>query len=351
MTVVRGQRKRVSGFTLIELLVVIAIIAVLIALLLPAVQQAREAARRTQCKNNLKQLGLALHNYADTFGRFPMAVTWGVKNGTTWGPHHHTWLTRILPYMDQAPLYNQFNFMVSSWDNVVGSPTNRTLIGRQVPALRCPTGTGVGDPPGGTKGVAITDYAACEGYDWWQRSPGGAGPENDGGVGKGGIFTCNVSSRIADISDGTSNTVMLSEATAPGMAGGAIQASGLGRPRVGDPLVRSAFIGASFTSELSYGKDHTDGSIKTDPAGVTLSPSSGWFTFGTGSGNQPYLFPPTFIAAYGPNDEWPGAGSLHTGGVHATMADGTVRFISQNINWTLYNNICSRASGEPVGDF
>ena len=344
------RRKQTFGFTLIELLVVIAIIAVLIALLLPAVQQAREAARRTQCKNNLKQLGLALHNYNDTAGRFPMAVTWGVKNGTTWGPHHHTWLTRVLPYLDQAPLYNQFNFSVSSWDNNTanGAVTNRTLIGKQIQSMRCPSASGIGDPSGGTKNVAVTDYAGCEGYDWWQRSPGGAGPENDGGVGKGGIFTCNVSSRIADISDGTSNTIMIGEVTAPGYDVGPIQSSGLGRPRVSDPLCRSAFIGASFTPDLSYGKDHTDGSVKTQPDGTAIT---GWFTFGTGGGNQPYLFPPTFLAAWGPNGNWPGASSLHTGGVHYTMADGSVRFISQNIDWTLYNNICSRACGEVLGEF
>ncbi|MDB5338411.1 MAG: hypothetical protein JWN70_4030, partial [Planctomycetaceae bacterium] len=92
-----------SGFTLIELLVVIAIIAVLIALLLPAVQQAREAARRSQCKNNLKQLGLALHNYHDTYGVFPYAQTPCCSGG-------HTWVEMLLPFMDQAPMYNQINF-------------------------------------------------------------------------------------------------------------------------------------------------------------------------------------------------------------------------------------------------
>ena len=92
------------GFTLIELLVVIAIIAILIALLLPAVQQAREAARRTQCKNNLKQIGLAMHNYHDTFLKFPSG---GSGNSQYWG--HSQWVS-ILPFADQAPLYNQWNF-------------------------------------------------------------------------------------------------------------------------------------------------------------------------------------------------------------------------------------------------
>jgi prepilin-type N-terminal cleavage/methylation domain-containing protein/prepilin-type processing-associated H-X9-DG protein len=341
---VRGLK--VGGFTLIELLVVIAIIAVLIALLLPAVQQAREAARRTQCKNNLKQLGLALHNYNDTAGRFPMAVTWGVKNGATWGPHHHTWLTRVLPYIDQAPLYNQFNFNVSAWNNV-GTPNNRALIANQIGALRCPSETGAGDPPGATKGVAITSYSAAEGYDWWQRSPGGAGPETDG-IYKGGIFTCNVSSKISDISDGTSNTVMVGEATAPGFDGAPINTSGLGRVSSTNPFLRSAFIGATFTAAVSYGTDHTDGSVKVQPDGSAIS---GWFVYGGSTQDKPYMFPPTFQSAYGINGAWPSAGSLHTGGAHVTMADGSVRFVSQNIDWTTWNNLCSRASNEVIGEF
>src|SRR6185436_9747421 len=118
-----------TGFTLIELLVVIAIIAILIALLLPAVQQAREAARRTQCRNNLKQLGLALHNYHDAKNRFPQAVIWGTWNGQSWLPNHHTWLTMLLPYLDQAPLYNQVNFQAPAWP--------QTFTATQLPALRC----------------------------------------------------------------------------------------------------------------------------------------------------------------------------------------------------------------------
>ena len=119
-----------SGFTLIELLVVIAIIAILIALLLPAVQQAREAARRTQCKNNLKQYGLALHNYHDTFGRFAIG-------GTNWAGNRIGWQGRILPYVDQAPLYNGIDFNgVNTFDQTIsGNVLSRTRL----PHLNCPS--------------------------------------------------------------------------------------------------------------------------------------------------------------------------------------------------------------------
>lgn len=348
MTHAGQPRRQLKGFTLIELLVVIAIIAVLIALLLPAVQQAREAARRTQCKSQLKQIGLALHNYHDVAQRFPMAVTWGLKIGPTWYPHHHTWLMRVMPYIDQTALYNQVNFSVSSWDNSVGTVTNRTLVGTKVPVLRCPSEAGAGEAPGATKGVYPTSYSGAEGYDWWQRSPGGAGPENDGGVGKGGIFTTNVSSKISDITDGTSNTVMVGETSAPEAMNGPGQANGLGIPRMSDPVLRSAFTAATFTAALSAGTDHTDGTLKKHPDGSAIS---NWFLYSGAGVNNPYMYQPVFMAYSGINNDWPGVFSLHTGGAHVLMADGSVRFVNQNLNWTLWNNLNSRASGEVLGDF
>ena len=107
------ERRR--AFTLIELLVVIAIIAILIALLLPAVQQAREAARRTQCKNNLHNLALALHNYVDVHSVFPLDAVYGLWNGSAYQPYHHTWLTWTLPFIEQGNLYNSVNFNLPAW--------------------------------------------------------------------------------------------------------------------------------------------------------------------------------------------------------------------------------------------
>src|SRR5262245_42410440 len=118
-SVASGRRRRASAFTLIELLVVIAIIAVLVALLLPAVQQAREAARRSQCKNNLKQFGLALHNYHEAFSTFPMAETNPSNGPACNGGPGAGWCgfsvhVMLLPYLDQGPLYNQINFLINA---------------------------------------------------------------------------------------------------------------------------------------------------------------------------------------------------------------------------------------------
>jgi len=144
-----GRSRRSRGFTLIELLVVIAIIAVLVALLLPAVQQAREAARRSQCKNNLKQFGLAWHNYHDTYNIFPMG---GALNAAgSWDAPGVSWEARALPYIDQAPIYNQINFSLNRADQQVLAD-GMQLRQHNLPIFQCPTEATRPNDPGTAHG-------------------------------------------------------------------------------------------------------------------------------------------------------------------------------------------------------
>ena len=211
------SRQRWRGFTLVELLVVIAIIGILVALLLPAVQAAREAARRMQCSNNCKQIGLALHNYHDVNKKFPKII-WGAPDISIGEraaaqlppplPFHHTWLTAILPYCEQQTIYDRVNFRLPAW----GQP----IVGTQVPMLRCPsdnTFTSVDE----THGIATTAYAGCEGYHWWPRRCLDRGLRGVAWVGTkpcdvAGLFAPSKKWRsLSSIKDGTSNTIIVAE--------------------------------------------------------------------------------------------------------------------------------------------
>jgi prepilin-type N-terminal cleavage/methylation domain-containing protein len=324
------KKHRARGFTLIELLVVIAIIAVLIALLLPAVQQAREAARRTQCRNNMKQLGLALHNYLDVAQRFPSQGYVNLMVGTTPFPRNFTWMTMILPYIDQAPLYNQINFSLPA--------LNQAHVGIQIPAFRCPSDTGIGDPPGATGGFGITNYSAMEGFDWWNRANSGLG----------GVFCGRQHTKIADIADGTSNTLAVAETCSASFYGGPPNTCGTGKVRTqAQGLVfRASFLATTFTNALVQGCSTDAGCPSPGPAYVHPDGSaiSNWF-------RGELVYSPITMYYWGPNAEWPGSSSLHVGGCHALMADGSVHFISQNISWNLYGALSTINGGETTGDF
>jgi len=344
----RARRpKRSRAFTLIELLVVIAIIAVLVALLLPAVQQAREAARRSQCKNNLKQIGIALHNYHEVYSKFPRGLTYGIRTGpTTVGPYHHTWITAILPYIDLQPLYNLVNFNIPAWN-----PAVQLHLGRQPSIFRCPSDSILGDIPSGlTYNLAITNYAACEGSDWWNRPPNG--DDYSGNQLFGGIFTDHYNCPIGAIIDGTSNTIMVGEVASCSYQGNGWQTDGQGQLRrlgFGTPVIRPAFTGGTFTIAVSAAQGCTQAgypAVCVNPDGST---ASNWVQ---GCASGACMYHPTFMSILGINGDWAGMNSVHQGGAHCMMADGSVQFLNQSLNWALvFNRLCGKGEGLQAGQY
>ena len=217
------------GFTLIELLVVIAIIAILIGLLLPAVQKVREAAARMQCQNHLKQIGLAIHNYHDAYGHMPQDIT--DKNGKP----ILSWRVAILPFIEQAPLFDRYNFD-EPWD----SPNNRIVGEQMIPVFQCPSSER-------TKGTNQTNYFVVYGDET--------------------MFAPNRWTKLSDVTDGLSNTIMVVECD-------------------------------SMNVQWSEPVD-----IPFDQMEFKINPPSG-----------------------------AGVSSDHTGGAQVVLGDGSVRFISENVD-------------------
>ncbi|MDB5391491.1 MAG: hypothetical protein JWM11_7137 [Planctomycetaceae bacterium] len=327
------QRSRKNAFTLIELLVVIAIIAVLIALLLPAVQQAREAARRSQCKNNLKQIGLALHNYHDTNLVFPPAMWWyglnyaGTGSGMI-GSMGPSWIHSILPNLDQSALFNQSNFNVP-----LNQGTNPQVINKTIPSLLCPS------DPNATSANMYTDQT---GFPMARGCYGASGYGAAGGTSlytqvansDRGLFGYSSRSRIADVSDGTSNSVAVWEIRA-GISGGdprGVWASG----RVGGGLLANCLNPPVGTGDCYGINDKT-------PSGDDV-----WGTDGNMSSAASGL---DAIGAWTGGDGQSGPKSRHVGGVHALLADGSVRFISQNLNGNTHRSLIGIADTNVIGDF
>jgi type II secretory pathway pseudopilin PulG len=321
---------------LVELLVVIAIIGILVALLLPAIQAAREAARRTQCVNNMKQIGLALHNYHDTYQRFPPS---GILYGDAAVPHalpyHHTWLVMILPFVEQGTLYDQVIKESPIW----GQP----IVSTVVPNLLCPSATEL-NVSSDTRNMAYTNYAGSEGYHWWTTAGLNTGhhPSFGSGGDFSGLFTITKSNKQAAVQDGTSNVVAVAEVTSVGYKWGPIRTSGSGQPRLntGERVYRAAFVWTGVNGECCESGRYRR------PNGSGPSTAAAWWP-----GGSPHAFSPTYLSAWGPNAEWPGASTRHPGGCNVILADASVRSVQDNVDWGLWAKLNAISDGYTIEQY
>ena len=305
---------------MVELLVVIAIIGILVALLLPAVQAAREAARRMQCRNNLKQLGLACHNYHDTYKVFPISISiWANEcGGVSPKRNGYGWIVRVLPYAEQQNLHDQFaQFYNGDYSSNTGikdpDPIARAALATQLGLITCPSDTshkesyaGIGPIRKNQRQlenieVAVTNYKGCIG----DSQMGGSGsigvgsPDRHNTTGNLGMFyRCNFVEPIsvALIRDGTSNTFM-----------------------IGEDVPSANNHSAAFYSNGDYASTHMPLNYFPDPPNPTYWPNTISFR------------------------------SNHPGGAHFAMADGSAHFIQEQIDHDIYRALSTKNEGETIG--
>lgn len=298
------RRRRAPGFTLIELLVSIAIIAVLIALLLPAVQQAREAARRTSCRNKLKQLSLAVHNYHDLFNVVvPQRIL-----------QQHSWMALLLPHVEKSSVYNSYDFNVP-WDHA----DNQDAVSALLSVLHCPSSPANASylyDLGNGKKASTTDYGPTSGFAPNQWS--GSASDRTGAISQNtrGLMT---------ITDGTSNTLLFVEDVGrpqhwvAGARGPATAINACPNFDVRNGLV----LGAAWASPRNALPLHgftSDGLQCPGPCAINCT-----------NNNEAYSF--------------------HTGGMLVTFADGHARFLSENIAYQVYVHLITARGGEVLGEF
>ncbi|MEK6261763.1 MAG: DUF1559 domain-containing protein [Planctomycetota bacterium] len=298
---------RPSGFTLIEMMIVIAIIAVLICLLLPAVQQVRESARRTQCKNNLMQIGIALQNYESAHRVLPPGtqnVTGPIVSKEDETDFHMGWITQILPFMELTNDYNHIDFTSS-----VYSQANRPVRARFLACLICPS-----DPSTLPPGVGVTNYCGIH-NDY----------ETPIDVNQNGVLFLNSSVRCEQITDGLSNTVFVVES----------------------PINQGGELGwmSGTKSSLRNGvvwKNRGQLDANGNPAPPEYQ---SWI-------NRLFNSPPRVVSVSNAGtNQVGGPGSYHTGGAQFLLGDSSVRFLSENIDPATLRTLMHRADGEMMGDF
>jgi prepilin-type N-terminal cleavage/methylation domain-containing protein len=317
------------AFTLIELLVVIAIIAVLVALLLPAVQQARESARRTQCKNHLKQIGLAIHNYHDALLRLPPNAEFPPAMGITQYAEISV-LGFLLPYIDQSNLYNQININFGRGFSGQLMSNGQLLSSVSIPVYLCPsddfyfgpTSRALGNYAQSIGSVYMPSYGACPQYDNTFLSAGTSawGGYNPPTIaisskipGPWGIDAVSMSFQY--ITDGLSNTIFVGEI----------------RPKCGGIEPNDGFHGWIDAGMYYYGMN--------GPINFATCPNEGAGASQTGCNS---------ISTYNTSQ---GFKSRHVGGAQFVLGDGTVRFLSNSIDYNTYQRLGNRADGQVIGDF
>jgi prepilin-type N-terminal cleavage/methylation domain-containing protein/prepilin-type processing-associated H-X9-DG protein len=344
-----------AAFTLIELLVVIAIIAILIGLLLPAVQRVREAAARAQCTNNLKQLGLAMHNYEGVMSHLPPAFRGQVPPAYAGFPaYFFSWsaLAELNPYLEQTTIYNTMDLTqpmyVPPAYNI--SPANQFAVQQIVKLFLCPSdkmqpvSVAYGEPI-----LGPTNYAVCVGSGTTNGGPPFGSPWNSDGT-----FMAKIGLRITDITDGSSNTAMMSES----LLGDGPENAGGGMPNIPN-AAQLVYAYTGFGTPLSDGACAGAGQWN-----VSNRRGFSWATgeMRCGSYNH-YYAPNSPLCDCVTNDTTPGEGiytavafraarSRHSGGVNVLFGDGGVRFVSQSISLNTWRALATRASGDiPGSDF
>jgi prepilin-type N-terminal cleavage/methylation domain-containing protein/prepilin-type processing-associated H-X9-DG protein len=330
------------GFTLIELLVVIAIVGVLVALLLPAVQKVREAASRTSCHNNLKQLSLALHHYHDSLGYFPPNMQPKKWSGDPTLPaYFFSWSVwaELTPYLEASNLYHSMDLSypvyVKGTTGFVVSPPNQAAAGQLLKMFLCSSDRQTPVSSGfGVTDFGPTNYVACS----------GAGTNGGSPYLADGVFYANSRTRLADVTDGSSNTVFLSESL---LGDGPENASGALMP--GDPQTVYAYIGP---------KPLDVDTCKTAKMwNVTNRRGFQWISGEYRCAAYNHYFPPNHVdpdcvthstdaATVFTTFGWRAARSRHAGGVNVALGDGSIRFVSNAVNLNTWRALATRSGNE-----